>query len=329
MKKLLVILGPTVTGKTDLAIFLAKKFNGELVACDSRQVYVGLDIGTGKLPSGRWKVEDGRWKKNRGFWEIDDLPAGRQGIKVWLYDAVSLKKQYTVVDYIKNAQKVIGEIKNRNKLPIIVGGTGLYLRAILEGLPNLGIPVNKKIRTMLEKLTVDELQKKLQNLSIEKLNELNSSDRFNPRRLVRAIELEVGKEYWVDKGNLGNQGIIKNFNVLKIGLTAPREILYRKINKRVDKWIEEGIIEEVKNLRKLGVNKKRFKQLGMEYSVIIDYLDGKINFEQMREKMKMKVRQYAKRQITWFKKEKDVLWFNIIGKDFAAKVEKEVSGWYY
>src|SRR3989338_8125799 len=129
MKKLLVILGPTATGKTDLAINLAKKFNGELIACDSRQVYKGLDIGTGKYPAQYKKL-----KKGEGFWEID-------GIKIWMYDKVFLNIQYTVFDYVKDAEIVIKDILDRGKLPIVVGGTGLYLRALSEELHNLSVPI--------------------------------------------------------------------------------------------------------------------------------------------------------------------------------------------
>ena len=187
MKKLLVILGPTATGKTDLALYLAKKFNGELVSCDSRQIYGGLDIGTGKMPSNStYEVKRIRPCRSNdiGYWEID-------GIKIWMYDVVSPKKQYSVADYVKDADRVIGEIRAKGKLPIIVGGTGLYLKAIFEGLPNLAIPVDKKLRNRLAKLSKAELQEKLKKVSPEKWESLNQSDRENSRRLIRAIELDI------------------------------------------------------------------------------------------------------------------------------------------
>lgn len=173
MKKLLVILGPTATGKTDLALNLAKKFNGELMSCDSRQVYKGLDIGTGKLP-GKEVSSRGRWasgpKRGEGFWEMG-------GIKVWMYDVAGPKTHYTVYDYNKRARKVIEDIIKRDKLPIIVGGTGLYLRALLEGLPNLKIPTDNKLRGKLEKLSLDELQKRLKSLSPAAFQKLTDSDK--------------------------------------------------------------------------------------------------------------------------------------------------------
>ena len=125
--RLLVIIGPTATGKTDLALKLADKFDGELIAADSRQVYRGLDIGTGKLPGGEWKMDDGRWKKGKGFWEVD-------GVKIWMYDVAGLKTRYTVADFVKEAENVIEDILRRGKLPIIVGGTGFYVKALVEGL---------------------------------------------------------------------------------------------------------------------------------------------------------------------------------------------------
>ncbi|MBI2018397.1 tRNA (adenosine(37)-N6)-dimethylallyltransferase MiaA [Candidatus Daviesbacteria bacterium] len=342
MKKILVILGPTATRKTDLALYLAKKLNGELVACDSRQVYKGLDIGTGKLPApmsnlkcpvkdearsprseaaGLWRQMSNVEKKN-GYWKID-------GIKIHMYDVVSLKIQFTVADYVKDANRVINDIEKRGKLPIIVGGTGLYAKALIEGLSSLETPVNKKLRQKLNFLSLKQLQKKLQKIASEKWQSLNHSDKNNPRRLVRAIELEINKGDTGNRGNWGNQRLAREFDILKIGLNASRDILYEKINKRVYKWIEEGILEEVKNLRSKGISKDRFKELGLEYSVALEYLDKKITLEEMVNKMQTKVRQYAKRQITWFKRDKNIFWFDISDKDYLIKVENFITKWYH
>lgn len=318
MNKLLIILGPTATGKTDLAISLARKFDGEVVACDSRQVYKGLDIGTGKHPSALRQLEDKvqskNLKKGKGFWEIGS-------IKVWMYDIVSLRKQYTVADYVKDARVVLDDIKKRGKVPILVGGTGLYEKALIEGLSSLQAPLDKKLRDKLTNLSLKQLQKKLQKVSPKKWELLNNSDRNNPRRLIRAIELLSAKDQVPSIQE-------KRFDTLKIGLNAPRDILYEKINKRVYIWIEEGIVDEVKNLRKRGVSKKRFRALGLEYAVVVDYLDGKINIEEMIERMQTKVRQYAKRQNVWFKKEKDITWFDVTTSDYEDRIVKQVSNWY-
>ena len=309
--KVLVILGPTATGKTDLAIKLAEKFNGELISCDSRQVYKGLDIGTGKLPGGQPSVI-----KGNGWWEIDE-------VKIWLYDVVDLKKQYTVADYVKDVNRVIDEISRRGKLPIIAGGTGLYLKALLEGLSNLGIPVDLRLRKELMKFSLDELQKKLQEISLQKWEKMNNSDRQNLRRLVRAVELNKSSSK-LDSRLRGNDSL----DVLKIGLMAPRRILYERINEQVVEWVKNGIVDEVKRIIREGVTKQRIKNLGLEYVVVVEYLEKKISLDQMIEKMQSKVRQYAKRQITWFKKEKNVSWFDISNKNYVDKVENLVAKWY-
>lgn len=314
MKKLLVILGPTATGKTDLALILAKKFQGELVSADSRQVYKNLDIGTGKLPKGELIVI-----KKDGWWEIN-------GIKIWMYDVADPKKQYNVSKYLSETKRVLDEIKKSGKLPIIVGGTGLYLKGLLYGFSNLGIPMDKKLRKSLGKLSLDDLQKKLQDLSKEKWESLNSSDQKNPRRLVRAIELVVMQPKRVK--SLEARG--KDFNILKIGLNVPREVLYKRIDERVKKRIKMGMIEEIRKLYKNGLSLKRMRQLGLEHGVLADYLEGRISSRNdLIQIMQSKIHGYARRQITWFKKEKDVFWFDITGKDYMSKVEKLVAKWYY
>lgn len=318
--KILVILGPTSTGKTDLALRLAKKFNGELISCDSRQVYWRLDIGTGKLPDRRWKVEDGSVKKWKGYWEID-------GIKIWMYDVVSPKVQYTVADYVKDANKAVGEIINRGKLPIVVGGTGLYLKALLDGLSNLSVPVDAGLRKELEKLSKEQLQKKLKELSSQKWEKLNSSDRENPRRLVRAIELEImqSKSNSIKIATSSPVASPRN-DTLKIGLIAPREILYQRIDQRVTDRISQGMIDEAIKLHQSGLSLKRMRQLGLEYGVLADYLEGKItNKDTLIKIMQGKIHGFLRRQITWFKKETDVNWFDITRNNTLVQVEKLVD----
>lgn len=317
--KLLVILGPTATGKTDLGLSLAKKFNGEIVACDSRQVYIGLDIGTGKLPSGRWMIDDGGLKKGKGWWEVS-------GVKIWMYDVVDPKDRYTVADYVRDGSRVVDEIISRDKLPILIGGTGLYIRALLEGLPNLSIPIDEKLREELSNLSKKELQDKLRQLSKERWNKLNKSDRENPRRLLRSIELVMMYPYIKTSNQM--IGISDEFNVLKIGLTAPRQVLYNNINSRAACWIKKGIIEEVKKLIKKGVKDNRLEEMGLHYREVVKYIKGELDSYQLLEKIQVTVRQYAKRQLTWFKKEKDVSWFDITNKDSLHKIEKMVTEWY-
>ncbi|OGE43026.1 tRNA (adenosine(37)-N6)-dimethylallyltransferase MiaA [Candidatus Daviesbacteria bacterium RIFCSPLOWO2_01_FULL_39_12] len=315
MKKLLVILGPTATGKTDLAINLAKKFNGELVSCDSRQVYKGLDIGTGKMPSGKFII-----KKQAGLWIID-------GVKIWMYDVVNPKKQYTVYDYVQDANKIIEDIYRRGKLPIIVGGTGLYLKALIEGLPNLAIPVDQKLRKKLDKLSKFQLQKKLQEISPMRWKSLNKSDRENPRRLIRAIELMIQVQLRLLRPRTRWCGARND--ILKVGLKAPREILYKRIDERVILRINQGMIDEAKKLHKKRLSYKRMRQLGLEYGILADYLEGKINsIDGLIQLLQGKIHGYARRQITWFKKEKNVHWFDISEKSYQQKIAKMVAQWY-
>ncbi len=315
MKKILVILGPTATGKTDVALFLAGKFNGELVACDSRQVYKQLDIGTGKLPNDSKTVV-----KGEKYWTIN-------GVKIWMYDVVSTDRQYTVADYVKEASKVINKVLNNRKLPIIVGGTGLYLKALLEGLDNLKLPLDKKLRGKLEKYTLSQLQDELQKISPKRWEQLNNSDRNNSRRLLRSIELLSMNPYIGTKKNY--PGLDKNFNLLKIGLTAPRNNLYEKVDSRVLRRLSEGMLGEAEDLFKKGLTIERMKSLGLEYGVLADFLVGKIKTRKdLTSILKGKIHGYVRRQETWFKKEKQVLWFEITSKNVSLKIEKTVHKWY-
>lgn len=312
MGKLLIILGPNSIGKTDLALDLAKDFNGELISCDSRQVYKGLDLGTGKLPGQAVTVE-----KGKGYWILN-------GVKVWMYDVVGPKRQFDVSKYISKAKKVLDKIGSEGKLPIIVGGTGLYLKGLLYGFSNLGIPMDKKLRKNLEKLKLDELQKKLQKLFPERWKIMNNSDRQNSRRLIRAIELNINKR------KIPKQIIkVKKYNILKIGLTTSREILYERINERIEKRIKMGMIEEAKSLYERGLTLKRMRQLGLEYGVLADFLENKVTKDQLIKTLQGKIHAYARRQETWFKKERNVNWFDITDKDYMIKVENLVIEWYH
>lgn len=319
MSKLLVICGVTATGKTDIAIKLARKLKGELVSCDSRQVYVGLDIGSGKLPSGRWKMEDRGWKKGKGFWEID-------GVKVWMYDVCEPTEKYTVANYIKDAILVIGKISKAEKLPILVGGSGLYLKVLLTGLSNLGIKEDIELRQELENLSLEDVQRRLTRLSPTYFENLNPSEKGNKRRLIRAIELNLGQKSKTD----GFSGISSDFSILKIGLNAEKEILAKRIHSRIISRINQGMIDEVRNLRSIGISSKRLKELGLEYKYISEFLEGKIESkEELIEILKLKIKHFAKRQMTWFKKDVDIHWFDISSLKFPTNLEKEVYEWYY
>lgn len=318
MKKLLVIIGPTATGKTDLALSLAKKFKGELISCDSRQVYTGLDIGTGKEPN---QVSGIKYQVSKGknFWEIN-------GIRIWMYDVVSPNVRYSVKNYVDQADRVLEDILKRGKLPIIVGGTGLYLRGLLGGIDNLEVPVDQKLRKELEKLSVGELQDRFRSLSPTEYQKLNTYDEANPRRLVRKIEL-LNMYGYIKKSQNSNLKS-QNCDVLKIGLTAPRSYLYSKIDSRLLARLDQGLIEEAKKLHKKGLSFKRMRELGLEYGMLADFLERKISQREMVEKLKVKIHQYAKRQLVWFKKEPNVNWFDITDESYHLKVAKKLLSWY-
>lgn len=327
MKKILVMLGPTATGKTDQALILAKRFNGELVSCDSRQVYVGLDIGTGKYPNGKWTIENGQLKKRQRFWEID-------GVKIWMYDVCDPKIQYTVFDYVKDAEKIIEDIIKRDKLPIIVGGTGLYLKGLLEGFFNMTIPVDKEFRKVLEKLDKSKLQKRLQKISLAKWSSLNESDRQNPRRLIRAIELISSSLRGAkQRSNLDEKlprplGI--HNDVFKLGLTALREVLYKKVDLRVLTRIGDGMIDEAIKLHNKGLTFESMRRFGLEYGCLADFLEDKIKSrEELIKILQGKIHAYVRRQLTWFKKMEKIEWFDVSDKSFPIELEKKVSKWYY
>jgi tRNA dimethylallyltransferase len=196
--KILIILGPTATGKTDLGIRLAKIVNGEIISCDSRQVYRGLDIGTGKLPSNYESL-----KKENNFWKID-------GVKTWQLDVADPRKRYSVFDNLLDTKKIINQLIQEGKLPIIVGGTGLYIKALIEGLDQEII--DNDLRTTLEKKSLEELQEDLKRNSLKSWEELTEPDKKNKRRLTRALEKiknPNGKK---------EEGLRDNFDILIIGI---------------------------------------------------------------------------------------------------------------
>jgi tRNA dimethylallyltransferase len=318
---LLAIMGPTATGKTDLSLRLAKQFNGELVACDSRQVYQGLDIGTVKHPGGDWSLPSGAGFKRYDLrWEVS-------GINIWMYDVVDPKTQYTVKDYVAQSTSVIEDIISRDKLPILVGGTGLYFKALLEGLPNLSVPIDPDLRSKLEELNLEELQSELKELDPKKWESLNNSEKNNPRRLLRSIELNIMNPYIEDSEKW--EALSEKYEVLKIGLTAPRPVLNIKIDSRLDSHLSEGLVEEGERLLKQGLTLKRLKSLGLEYGVLADLFEGKISKDELAEKLKIKLHQYAKRQLIWFKKEKNIEWFDVATDGWQVSLETKVQSWYY
>ncbi len=317
MDKLLIICGPTATGKTKLALELAKKFNGEIVSADSRQVYKGLDILTGKdLPENinqqtlniKYQYKDKKYQLP--FYEIN-------GIKLWMYDVVKFDEEFSVGHYQAIASQLIKDIYMSGKLPIVVGGTGLYIRSLAQDLSTLHIPPDYSLRKKFENNSVEELQKYLQKVEFSKWENMNQSDRSNPRRLIRAIE--VAK--WQKVHKLKKEKPLTR-DILWIGLTASTTILNQRIGERTRARWTGGALDEVK---KLNVNKVP-PILGLNQ--VRNFFEGKITAETAIGEWSKSEFDYAKRQITWFKKQPDVHWFDITDPTCASKVGRIIRKWY-
>jgi len=275
MSKVIIICGPTATGKSDYAVRLSKELaaNGigsEIISADSRQIYRGLDIGSGKI-----------------------TPKEMQSVPHHLLDVASPKRTFNVAQYKKLADKAIKDIIGKNKIPIIVGGTGFYIDAVVfdQELPN--VPPNKVLREELEKLSLDELRQKLQLLDIERYE---SIDIHNRVRMIRAIEIAI---------TLGKVPVLSRkakHTVEWIYLDFPDDELKQRIHDRLLKRMKDGMVKEVGQLHATGLSWKRLETFGLEYRFIALYLQSKISQEDMLAQLETAIWQYAKRQRTWFKK---------------------------
>jgi tRNA dimethylallyltransferase len=276
-KKLIVILGPTASGKTELAIELAKKFNGEIVNADSRQVYKGMDVGTAK-PT----------KK-----EMQCVPHH-------LFSIASPKRKFTVAQYRKLTLKTIEKIQRKGKVPFLVGGSWFYIRAVVDGLVIPEVPPDWKWRKKLEKKSEKELYEILKKLDPERAKTI---EKENKRRLIRAIEIckKIGKVPPLKFEPLP-------YPVLMLGMKIDKKELMKRIKKRFFEWLKKGLIAEVKKLRKMGISFKRIEEFGMHYREISKYLQGKISKKEMIENSIKGIQNYAKKQMNWLKKEKRIKW---------------------
>ena len=286
-QKVIVICGPTASGKTALSIELAKKINGEIVSADSMQIYKEMDIGSAK-PT---KEE-------------------MQGIKHYLIDFVNPDKRYSVANYKKDAKEKIKEILDKNKIPIIVGGTGLYIDSLIYEIDYSLVNLDEEYRKKLEKIAKEEGLEKLYNKACEidkvAMEKISPNDQ---KRIIRVLEIyhDTGKTKTQQEIESRKKEVEYDYHVFAI--TMDREVLYQRINKRVDIMIEKGLIKEVEHM----LNKyKEFPTAmqGLGYKETKEYLENKITKEEMIEKIKMETRRYAKRQLTWFKKNKDTIWLD-------------------
>jgi len=276
--KLIVILGPTASGKSKIAIKLAKKFNGEIISADSRQIYKEMNIGTAKIT-----------KK-----EMENIPHH-------LINIIKPNQEFTLADFKKRAIKIIEDIQKRNKIPFLVGGTGLYIQAIVDNLQIPEVKPNKKFRLKLEKETNQELYNQLKKIDPQALKVIDVN---NKRRMIRALEvyLSTGQEF--SKQKTKKPAL---FDVLQIGLKQDNKILDKKIIKRIDQMIKNGLLIEIKKLiKKYGT--KPYSMSGIGYKEIISYLKKEISLEQTKELINIHTRQYSRRQMSWFRRDKQIKW---------------------
>lgn len=282
MKKCVVILGPTATSKSDIAIFLKEKLPFfEIISADSMQFYKEMDIGTAKVSS-----------------EV------RIRIPHYLLDIITIEEEFSVADFKKACLKKMYEIYGTGGVPLIVGGSGLYIRAITENFPvEDTAPKDEALRAKFSSMSLEDLRNIAYGVDPVAVSRIGKGDK---KRLIRVIEFyeKTGKKI----SEIRNREPEVKF--LKIGLTMKRERLYEKINERVDKMFEEGLVEEVKKLRNAYKNWSKTALQAIGYKEVLDYLDDKVSLEEAKSITKQRTRNFAKRQITWYKKEKDVIWFD-------------------
>lgn len=288
MKKVIVIVGPTAVGKTKLSIELAKKLDGEVINADSTQVYKNLDIATAKVTEEE-----------------------KEGIIHHLFDIKNIDEDYTVYDYQRDCRLKINEILAKNKTPIVVGGTGLYIKAALYDYDFS----KEEIHESFDDLSNDELYDKL--LSIDPKSEIHKNNR---KRIVRALNYFLNNNKTISSNKKTDRLL---YDCVFIGLTTDRERLYNLINKRTDKMFEMGLMDEAKKIYDIGIRSKAI-MTPIGYKELFEYFENKISLDEAISKIKQNCRRYAKRQYTWFRNQMNVNWFNVNFEDFDKTIE-EVS----
>jgi tRNA dimethylallyltransferase len=295
--KVVAIVGPNASGKSDIALELAIKFDGEIVSADSRQVYRGLNLTAGKVPGG-WKRVG---LKKRFIY---------QGILHHMTDIISPKKHFTVQRFKNKADKAIAGVLKRGKLPIVEGGSGFYVDVLLHDLDIPRVPPNRQLRRELEKLDNVSLLNRLKALDAKTARRI---DPHNRPRIIRAIEIIVMTHSPIPEIRL-NDLQSSRFDLLKIGILLPSEELKNRIKTRLERRLRGGMVEEVRELRRKRLSWKRLEELGLEFRYIARHLRGEINHEEMKSILERQTRQYTKRQITWFKRDKNIIWISTPAK---------------
>ena len=286
-QKVIVICGPTASGKTALSIELAKKINGEIVSCDSMQIYKEMDIGTAK-PTKE---------------EMQEIPH-------YMINTIFPNERYSVADYKKDAKKAIREIIKKGKVPIIVGGTGLYVDSLIYEIEYPDIKFDEKYRQELEEQVqkdgLEKLYNKAKKIDPEAMLKISSNDK---KRILRVLEIYKATGKTKTEQERKSREKEPEFDYLVYGLNMPREKLYERINLRVDIMIKQGLIKEVEEIY-IKYNEFPTAMQGLGYKEVVEYLEGHLTKEEMIEKIKQETRRYAKRQMTWFRKNKQTIWLD-------------------
>ncbi len=289
--KVLVIVGPTASGKTSLSIELAKQRDGEVISADSRQVYRGLDLGTGKVTT-------------------EEM----QGIPHHLLDVADPKQVYTVHEYVEAGRTAIKSIIERNHLPIIVGGSFFYVDALLGRVTLPPVPPNETLRKELDTVTTEELFKNLQERDPRRAQEI---DKDNRPRLIRAIEISAAL------GAVPLPYTEPHYDALTIGIAIEKEALHKNIHERLITRMEAGMLEEVKQLHAHGLSYDRLESLGLEYRYLAQHLRGELPYCEMLTVLETKIRQFAKRQMTWLKRDSEIIWMDTSDKTGIMNLVQE------
>ncbi len=296
---LITILGPTAVGKTSLAAKLAKKFNGEIISADSRQVYKGMDIGTGK--------------------DLDDYIVENDKVPYHLIDVISPEDEFDLYKFTQHFNTVFEDISNRNKIPFLVGGTGLYLHSILIGYNLAAVDFKSKRAEELSKRNKQELTNILLNT---KTDLHNTTDLTDKERIIKAILI-------AEQSNK-KESQKPRINSLTIGVKLEREEIKKRITKRLKERLQNGMIEEAKKLIDDGISHNKLQFFGLEYKYLSLYLQGKLNYNDMYQKLNSAIHNFAKRQMTWFRKmEKEGIVINWVNGNNFAEAEAIIKEKYF
>lgn len=298
MENLIIITGPTGIGKTELSLELAKKYKGEIISCDSMQIYKKLNIGTAKI----------------------DL--NETSIPHHMIDIVEPSDNFTVADFKNSAKKIIIDINKRGGLTFLVGGTGLYINSLVYNLDftetEPDYDYREKLRSLLEKEGSEFLYKKLKEKDKSMAEKIHQN---NGQRIIRALEILKSGNKKGDNFREEN----KDYNLIYLGLNMDRAKLYEKINQRVDKMVDLGLVDEVKNLLDDGLDKNSQSLKAIGYKEVISYLDGDIDFDEMVDLIKKNSRHYAKRQLTWFRRDDRIKWFDRESDRLLSHIESYID----